>query len=82
MVFLLGAAGIVPARADSRLPDLVETITANLAGRTGFAAQLLGGDTIIALNGNETFPMASATRWPSSARCWPWSTRANSVSTR
>ena len=60
MVFLLGAAGIVPARADPRLPDLVETITASLAGRTGFAAQLLGGDTIVALNGDETFPMASA----------------------
>ena len=31
-----------------------------LAGRTGFAAQLVGGDTVIALNGDETFPMASA----------------------
>jgi beta-lactamase class A len=60
MVFLIGAAGTVPARADPRLPDLVETITASLAGRTGFAAQLVGGNTIVTLNADEPFPMASA----------------------
>jgi beta-lactamase class A len=60
MVFLLGVIAVVPARADPLLPDLVETITANLAGRTGFAAQLIGSDTIIALNADQTFPMASA----------------------
>ena len=60
MVFLLGAATVAPARANSAPPDLVQTITASLAGRTGFAAQLLGSDMIIALNGDETFPMASA----------------------
>jgi beta-lactamase class A len=60
MAFLLGAVAIVPARADPPLPDLVETITARLAARTGFASQLLGGGAIVALNGDETFPMASA----------------------
>jgi beta-lactamase class A len=49
-----------PARANPRLPELVDTITSGLAGRTGFAAQLIGDDTVIALNGDAPFPMASA----------------------
>lgn len=59
-IVFLHVAAVVPARADPPLPGLVETITASLAGRTGFAAQLIGGETIIALNGDQTFPMASA----------------------
>ena len=57
------AAGLVaaaPAIAGDKLPGLVETITAKLAGRTGFAAQLVGSDPVISLNGDEAFPMASA----------------------
>lgn len=53
-------ATLDPARAESRLPDLVDTITSGLAGRTGFAAQVIGDDTIITLNGDAPFPMASA----------------------
>ena len=60
VMVLLSAAAVAPARAESRLPNLVETITSGLAGHTGFAAQLLGDDTIIALNGDEPFPMASS----------------------
>jgi len=49
-----------PARADPRLADLVDSITSDLAGRTGFAAQMIGGDAVVALNGDAPFPMASA----------------------
>ena len=50
-----------PARAkSSTLPDLVETITGSLAGRTEFAAQLLGSDTVMnVMNADDAFPMAS-----------------------
>jgi beta-lactamase class A len=54
------AAAAPAAIANDKLPGLVETITAKLAARTGFAAQMVGGDTIVALNGDEAFPMASA----------------------
>ena len=54
------AAAAPAAIANDKLPGLVETITAKLAARTGFAAQLLGTDMVVALNGDEAFPMASA----------------------
>ncbi len=60
LAVLAGVAGGATARPGSGVPGLVETITANLSGRTGFAAQIAGGDTIIGLNADDTFPMASA----------------------
>jgi beta-lactamase class A len=55
---VLGADATGPA---SRLPGQIEAITSTLVGKMGFAATLLGGDApVIALNGDETFPMASA----------------------
>jgi len=38
----------------------IERIATVLAGRIGFAAQEIGGDEVIAFNGDETFVMASA----------------------
>ena len=58
VVFAIGAHPAAASADD--LPKFIKTITAKLAGRTGFAAQLLGGETIVALNGDEMFPMASA----------------------
>lgn len=37
----------------------IEQVVNKLAGRVGFAAQEIGGKEVIALNGDETFPMAS-----------------------
>ncbi|PLW69890.1 class A beta-lactamase [Pseudohalioglobus lutimaris] len=37
----------------------IEQFAAKLVGRIGFAAQEIGSDEVIALNGDETFPMAS-----------------------
>ena len=37
----------------------IEQIVSGLAGRIGFAAQEIGGDEVIAFNGDETFAMAS-----------------------
>ncbi|MGX9353488.1 class A beta-lactamase (plasmid) [Shimia sp. W99] len=37
----------------------IEQVATGLAGRLGFAAQEIGGDEVIALNGDETFAMAS-----------------------
>ena len=37
----------------------IEQIASGLAGRIGFAAQEIGGDKVIAFNGDETFAMAS-----------------------
>ncbi|MBW0159537.1 class A beta-lactamase [Sedimentimonas flavescens] len=37
----------------------IERVATQLAGRIGFAAQEIGGDEVIALNGDETFAMAS-----------------------
>lgn len=37
----------------------IERVASGLAGRIGFAAQEIGGDEVIAFNGNETFAMAS-----------------------
>lgn len=37
----------------------IEQISSGLAGRIGFAAQEIGGDEVIAFNGDETFAMAS-----------------------
>jgi beta-lactamase class A len=38
----------------------IERVASPLAGRIGFAAQEIGGDEVIAFNGDETFVMASA----------------------
>jgi beta-lactamase class A len=38
----------------------IEKLSQGLAGRIGFAAQEIGGDKVIAFNGDETFVMASA----------------------
>jgi beta-lactamase class A len=38
----------------------IERVVGGLAGRIGFAAQEIGGDEVIALNGDQTFVMASA----------------------
>jgi beta-lactamase class A len=38
----------------------IERVATGLAGRIGFAAQEIGGDKVIAFNGDETFVMASA----------------------
>ena len=37
----------------------IEQIASGLAGRIGYAAQEIGGDEVIAFNGDETFVMAS-----------------------
>ncbi|MDF2233164.1 class A beta-lactamase [Albimonas sp. CAU 1670] len=37
----------------------IEQVATKLAGRIGFAAQEIGGDDVIAFNGDETFAMAS-----------------------
>jgi len=37
----------------------IERVVTGLAGRIGFAAQEIGGDEVIALNGDESFAMAS-----------------------
>ena len=37
----------------------IEGVVTGLAGRIGFAAQEIGGDEVIAFNGDETFAMAS-----------------------
>jgi beta-lactamase class A len=62
----IGADAPGPA---ARLPGQVEAITSKLVGRTGFAATLLGGDNpVVALNGDEAFPMASAYKVAIAAR--------------
>jgi len=38
---------------------MIEHVATGLAGRIGFAAQEIGGDEVIAFNGDETFAMAS-----------------------
>jgi beta-lactamase class A len=42
----------------------LEAITSPLVGRVGVAAQLIGGSDVIAVNGTETFPMASTYKIP------------------
>ena len=37
----------------------IEKLTEGLVGRIGVAAQEIGGDKVIAINGDETFAMAS-----------------------
>jgi len=55
---------VQPAFAQERnLQDIslkIEKLSQGLAGRIGFAAQEIGGDKVIAFNGDETFVMASA----------------------
>lgn len=66
----LAASGLVvlglPSYAQSAdtIIRQLEAITAPLVGRVGVAAQVIGSDEIIALNGNETFPMASTYKVP------------------
>ena len=41
------------------IPQKLEKVTQGLVGRIGVAAQEIGGDEVIAVNGDETFAMAS-----------------------
>ncbi len=54
-----GGLGAGPVHAGSTVPELVATIAGPLAGRIGFAAQIIGSDAVVAFNGDEAFPMAS-----------------------
>lgn len=57
------AASLGPAYAQTTegqsVGPAIERIATKLAGRIGFAAQEIGGDEVIAFNGDETFAMAS-----------------------
>ncbi|MCL5779104.1 class A beta-lactamase [Limibaculum sp. FT325] len=57
------AATFAPAYAQTSdgqsVGAAIERAAAGLAGRIGFAAQEIGGDQVIAFNGDESFPMAS-----------------------
>lgn len=62
------AAPAVPADANAspsangdtaKVAKRIELITDELAGEVGFAATISGADTVISLNGDEPFPMAS-----------------------
>jgi beta-lactamase class A len=44
---------------DQPVAAAIERIVSGLAGRIGFAAQEIGGDEVIAFNGDQTFAMAS-----------------------
>ena len=52
------------ARANDALIKHIEAVTSPLVGRVGVAAQLIGRSEVIAVNGDETFPMASAYKIP------------------
>jgi len=43
----------------AKVAKRIESITDGLAGEVGFAAAISGADTVISLNGDEPFPMAS-----------------------
>jgi len=57
------AATFAPAYAQTpegqSVGAAIERVVTGLAGRIGFAAQEIGGDEVIAFNGDETFAMAS-----------------------
>jgi beta-lactamase class A len=62
------AAAAAPADANAspsangdtaKVAKRIELITDELAGEVGFAATISGADTVISLNGDEPFPMAS-----------------------
>jgi len=61
---LSGAATFSPAYGQTThgqsVGAAIERIASPLAGRIGFAAQEIGGDEVIAFNGDKTFVMASA----------------------
>jgi len=61
---LSGAATFGPAYGQATqgqsVGAAIERVASPLAGRIGFAAQEIGGDEVIAFNGDETFVMASA----------------------
>jgi len=60
---LSGAAILSPAYGQTAegqpVAAAIEQVATKLAGRIGFAAQEIGGGEVIALNGDETFAMAS-----------------------
>ena len=56
---LLSARHTARQLKDSPLDAAIEQVVSGLAGRIGFAAQEIGGDEVIAFNGDETFAMAS-----------------------
>ncbi len=62
-VLLLFGAPVV-ARANDALIKHLEAITSPLVGRLGVAAQLVGSGEVIAVNGDEDFPMASIYKIP------------------
>ena len=59
----------------------IEQIASGLAGRIGFAAQEIGGDEVIAFNGDETFAMASTYKVAIATTVLDRVDRGNSVST-
>ena len=59
----------------------IERVVTGLAGRIGFAAQEIGGDEVIAFNGDETFAMASTYKVAIAAAVLDRVDRGNSVST-
>jgi beta-lactamase class A len=64
MAFAVSAAGaFAPAYAQTpegqAVGAAIERVAAGLAGRIGFAAQEIGGDEVIAFNGDQSFVMAS-----------------------
>lgn len=52
------------AQSNDALIRHLEAITSPLVGRVGVAAQLIGSGEVIAVNGAETFPMASTYKIP------------------
>ena len=59
----------------------IEQIASGLAGRIGFAAQEIGGDEVIAFNGDETFAMASTYKVAIATTVLDRVDKGNSVST-
>jgi beta-lactamase class A len=65
-VFLVAVSAGVPAAASAQEHDSqgisqrIEKLSEGLAGRIGVAAQEIGSDVTVAINGDETFVMASA----------------------
>ena len=59
----------------------IERVATGLAGRIGFAAQEIGGNEVIAFNGDESFAMASTYKVAIATAVLDRVDRGNSVST-
>ena len=59
----------------------IEQVATGLAGRIGFAAQEIGGEDVIAFNGDESFAMASTYKIAIATTLLDRVDRGNSVST-